>query len=243
MFEDFLVHAANHLKTLKKGFDKFSLYRERAQVLARYHGWLPRDFSYKQSEQASVHLPRMLKAAQTHLAKHVSNAPINQEDAAFTDQEMRTFLTHLMDIACSADIASTLLYFGVAIQSLSRPGQLCEVLRKDISMYPNQEMHEVADFGPIKMLGVSTVGFKQNEQAQVTHWVQRTRQPQLQDPVFAMAMKAALDSSQTWHGLSGDLLVNMEEEHIGEYFCLDAAACDYTVWCGSLHHACVLQAL
>ena len=158
----------------------------------------------------------MVTAASTALKSNASNDPINQENAAFTEQESKQFTQCLMNMACSEDIASMLLYCGVTIQSLSRPGQLCDVRRKDISMYPNQEMHETADFGPIRMLGVSTVGFKQSEQAQVTHWIQSTRQPQLQDPVFAMAMKAALDRGHVWSDISRDLLANMESRHEGE---------------------------
>ena len=114
----------------------------------------------------------MVKAAQTAIKQRVSNKPINQE-AAFTEQETKLFLAHLVDMPGSADIASMLLHCGIATQSLSMPGRLCDVKRKEISMYPNQEMHETADFGPIMMLGVSTVGFKQNEQAQVIQWIQR----------------------------------------------------------------------
>lgn len=217
MFDAFMVYVADDLKTIASGAEKFASYRKTAVLLAHYHGYLSRDFSFKQSTKASVDLPNMLRTARTDLAKHVSKDPINQENAAFTDQEMKDFLPCLADMTCSADTANMLLYGGIAIQSLSRPGQLCNVRRKDISMYPNQEMHETADFGPIRMLGVSTVGFKQNEQAQVTHWIQRTRQPQLLDPVFAMAMKAALDAKEAWNGTAGSLLAIMENEATGEH--------------------------
>lgn len=163
-----------------------------------------------------VDLPRDLHSAVTSLKKHVSNNPINQEGSAFTVDEMKDFLSYVADMPCSSNSASMLLYAGIAMQSLSRPGQLCEVRRASVSMYPNKQMHEVTDFGPIRMLGVSTVGFKQNEQAEVTHWIQRTRQPKLLDPVFAMAVKAAVDVKQTKAGLTGDLLANMETNILGE---------------------------
>ena len=86
-------------------------------------------------------------------------------------------------------------------------------------MYYNKQMHEVADFGP-RMLGVSTVGFKQKEQAEVTHWIQRTRQPKLHDAVFAMAVKAAVDVKQTKAGMTADLLANMESNNQGMHLSL-----------------------
>ena len=46
-------------------------------------------------------------------------------------------------------------YAGITMQSLSRPGRLSEVRRANVSMYPNKQMHEVANFGPIRILGVS----------------------------------------------------------------------------------------
>ena len=59
------------------------------------------------------------------------------------------------------------------------------------------------------------------------HWIQRTRQPQLQDPVFAMATKAALDSKQSWKEVTGDLLANMKAGHTGMTVCF---ACTQHDW-------------
>ena len=47
---------------------------------------------------------------------------------------------------------------------------------------------------------------KQDRRAEVTHWVSRCRQVKVTDPVFAMAMKQALDVGNDNGELRGDLL-------------------------------------
>ena len=72
-------------------------------------------------------------------------------------------------------------------------------------------MHEDADFGPVTMIG----NLKQDCMKEVTHWVHRNREPSTADPVFAMAMKAALDVGNTHGDMSGDLLQTMKSGKIG----------------------------
>jgi hypothetical protein len=94
------------------------------------------------------------------------------------------------------------------------------VTRANVRLYPDEDMHEDADFGPVTMIGVSDRGnLKQDCMKEVTHWIHRNREPSTADPVFAMAMKAALDVDNTNGGMGGDLLQTLKSGKTGKLKC------------------------
>ena len=136
---------------------------------------------------------------------------VDQSKTAFEPHELADFVERVSNMPDSSESATCLAFIGLTLQSLSRPRQLCEVTRDNIRLYPDTDMHEDADFGPVTMVGVSDRGhLKQDRMAKVTHWVSRCRRPKVTDPVFAMAMKQAMDVGNDNGKLRGDLLQAMQ---------------------------------
>ena len=151
---------------------------------------------------------------------------VDHSKTAFEPHELGDFVKLVSNMPDSAKCATCLAFKGLTLQSLSRPGQLCEVTRDNVRLYTDTDMHEDADFDPVTMVGVSNRGhLKQGRMAEVTHWVSRCRQPKVADPVFAMAMKQAMDVGNDNGELRGDLLQAMQHGAKGRVCVRCASAC------------------
>lgn len=218
VFEDIVRWGEQHHsgKGSTRGHDRWERFRFTMQLLARYHGFMGEEFDYHQSLTVSIDIKGQAVANQNAAIQRKPET-VQQEAKAFSQGELTDFTQRLSQSTCSSDMVSLFMYNGLAIQSTSRPGQICSVTRGNVRMYPEgEEMLVPAHFGPLTLLGVSDRGhLKQDCQAEVSHWICRSRQPSVTDPVFAMAMKAALDNQRTHAEHTGDLLQSMQQNRKG----------------------------
>ena len=218
VFEDIMRWCEQHYsgKGITRGHEYWERFRYTMTLLARDHGFVGEEFDYHQSLTVSIDIKGQAVAHQNAAIEHKPDT-VRQEAKAFCPEELTDFTQILSQSTCSSDMVSLFMYNGLAIQSTTRPGQICSVTRGNVRMYPEgTEMLVPAHFGPLTMLGVSDRGhLKQDCQAEVSHWICRSRQASVTDPVFAMAMKAALDNQRTHAEHTGDLLQSMQQNKKG----------------------------
>lgn len=216
MYVDTLAKVVHHYKDGLT--NQFKRNRHALDMLAKFHGYINPNFDCK-SDQACIILG--IEANANHMAALNSKTrkTVDQEGKAFTKTELQEFLKHVLLLNDSSDTLCLLMYAGLAVQDLARSGQVCAITRSQVKLYPDESMHEDADFGPVTLIGLSDRGhLKQNKKAEVTHWLHRHRRPCIADPVFAMAMKAAADNQLSFRGKSGDFLLNVKEGRQGTAF-------------------------
>ena len=187
--------------------------------LCHFYGYIPEIFHY--SHNPKVYIDLKMDAFDNALVVYTSKArkTVGQEKLAFSRKELADFTALISNLPHSSESAVLLMFTGLTLQSMGRSNQLCSVTRANVRLYPDEDMHEDADFGPLTpMIGVSDRGnLKQDCMKEVTHC---NREPSTADPVFAMAMKAALDVDNTNGGMGGgDLLQTLKSGKTGKLKC------------------------
>ena len=186
--------------------------------LCHFYGYIPETFHY--SHNPKVYIDLKMDAFDNALVVYTSKArkSVGQEKLAFSRKELADFTALISNLPHSSESAVLLMFTGLTLQSMGRSNQLCSVTRANVRLYPDEDMHEDADFGPLTpMIGVSDRGnLKQDCMKEVTHC---NREPSTADPVFAMAMKAALDVDNTNGGMGGDLLQTLKSGKTGKLKC------------------------
>lgn len=165
--------------------------------LAQHHDYLPSDFHWQLAvpTQSSV-LSKKAFQASNAVRNGTSGKAIDHENDYLSKPRLTEFLNELMQLPAGSSTAAMLLYIGCAIQTLARSHQLCNLRRWHLTVYPEEEMHETADFGQVEMFGLGDQGnLKTDPTANTQHFIAPCLSPQLLDPVFALAMKAAHDGT------------------------------------------------
>ena len=87
-----------------------------------------------------------------------------------------------------------LAFCDILLQTLARSRQVCKLNKVHVSLYALQ-LDPLA--GPLQMLQLGDRGNHKVEKiGDMAHWVMRTFQPSLQCPLFALALKVALDTRE-----------------------------------------------
>lgn len=222
-YEKVMQWGVEHFSRNLSGFYHWICFRSTMMHLCHFYGYIPESFHYSHNPRVYIDLKK--DAFDNALAVYTSKArkTVDQEKSAFSKKELEEFTDFVARLPDSSESAVMLMFTGLTLQSMGRSSQLCSVTRANVRLYPDEDMHEDADFGPVTMVGVSDRGnLKQDCMKEVTHWIHRTREPNAADPVFAMAMKAALDVNNSHGDMSGDLLQTMKSGNIGELNTSDA---------------------
>lgn len=81
-----------------------------------------------------------------------------------------------------------LLYLGFTLQTLCRPGQLCELKRFQVRLYLPEGMFQLADAGSVQMIQLGDRGHhKVNSSGNSSHWIIGHMQPSMLDPTGSTA--------------------------------------------------------
>lgn len=174
-YEDILEWGLEDLRGNHHVVKQYQGFRHAIMQLAHFYGYIPKMFHYSHNDKANIDLDRLAgKYQDDYFTDKNKKGSVDQSKAAFEPNELDEFVKRVCKMPDSAESATTLAFIGLTLQSLSRPGQLCEVTRDNVRLYPDTDMHEDADFGPVTMVGVSDRGhLKQDRRAEVTHWVSR----------------------------------------------------------------------
>ena len=174
-YEDIMEWGVEDLRGNGAILDQYRGFRHAIMQLAHFYGYLPETFNHEHNPKANIDLDRRADKYQyDYSINKTMKGSVDQSKTAFEPHELADFVERVSNMPDSSESATCLAFIGLTLQSLSRPRQLCEVTRDNIRLYPDTDMHEDADFGPVTMVGVSDKGhLKQDRMAEVTHWVSR----------------------------------------------------------------------
>jgi hypothetical protein len=170
--------------------------RKHIAAVAVFHGYMPADFQWKDSEVAKYELSQLVHDNSRAVALDTNGPTVRQNRHSLSQDQLEQLFRYAMTRQAAA-CALLLAFCGVMGQTLARSGQLLQLNRVHVG-YPEANLLPVTPlFGPVQLLHLGDRGHhKVNKDANMAHWVMRTMRPSLACPWFGLALKAALDAKQ-----------------------------------------------